>query len=111
MDGRLWSVMTRQYGQRVNLRRGEDRREVNAFFQPVREKKEGETPTPLGVSPRGLYLYLGPAEEALDGVTALEWAGRSFWVLRHRAVMIGEECLYQWAVAQEADEVREYGAE
>lgn len=105
MDGRLWSVMTKQYGQRVTLCREDEARAVNAFFQPVREKQAGEVPTPLGVSPRGLYLYLGPAEESLAGVDALEWNGKRFFILRHRAVMVGEEILYQWAVARESDEV------
>lgn len=111
MDGGLWSVMTQQYGQRVTLHDASGEREVKAFFQPVREKKAGEVPTALGISPRGLYLYLGPAEESLEGVSALEWESKRFFVLRHREVTVGERCLYQWAVAQEADEVSTYGAE
>lgn len=105
MDGRLWNIMTEQYGQRVKLR-GEEDREVRAFFQPIREKKPGESPSPLGVGPEGLYLYLGPAGENLEGVTQVLWEGRAFEVLRHRAALIGDEVFYQWALCRELDEVR-----
>lgn len=104
MDSRLWESMTEQYGQRVTLR-GEEDREVRAFFQPIKEHKPGENPSPLGVGPQGLYLYLGPAGEDLEGVTELFWEGRAFEVLRRRAVPVGDEVFYQWALCRELDEV------
>lgn len=105
MDGRLWQAILEGYGQRVTLHNGEDR-EVRAFFQPIKEHKPGESPSPLGVGPEGLYLYLGPAGENLEGVTELSWDGRAFEVLRQRAVLIGEQVMYRWALCRELDEVR-----
>ncbi|MDE6107229.1 MAG: hypothetical protein K2F83_00955 [Oscillospiraceae bacterium] len=97
--------MLEGYGQRVTLR-GEEDREVRAFFQPIKEHKPGESPSPLGVGPEGLYLYLGPAGESLEGVAEVLWDGRAFEVLRHRAVPVGEQVMYRWALCRELDEVR-----
>ena len=104
MDSGLWDRMLEQYGQKVKLR-GEEDREVRAFFQSVREKKPGESPSPLGVGPEGLYLYLGPAGESLDGVAEILWDGRTFEILRRRAVPVGDEVFYRWALCRERDEV------
>ena len=104
MDSGLWERMLEQYGQKVKLR-GEEDREVRAFFQSVREKKPGESPSPLGMGPEGLYLYLGPAEEGLENVTGISWNGRVFEILRQRAVLIGDRVFYQWALCRERDEV------
>ena len=105
MESRLWLRMLEQYGQKVVLHKGEDT-EIRAFFQPVKENKPGESPSPLGVGPQGLYLYLGPAGETLEEVTGITWEGRDFEILRHRAVFVGDEVLYQWALCREMDEVR-----
>ena len=105
MDSRLWELMLEQYGQRVTLRREEGDLETRAFFQSVREKKPGEKPSPRGVGPEGLYLCLGSAGEGLEDVKELLWEGRAFEVLRRRAVHVGGQVLYQWALCRELDEV------
>lgn len=105
MERGLWDKMVRQYGQKVTLRGEEGDREIRAFFQSVREKKPGECPSPLGISPEGLYLYLGPAGESLDGVAEILWDGRTFEVLRSRAVLVGDQIFYRWALCRERDEV------
>jgi hypothetical protein len=106
MAGGLWKAILAQYGQKVTLCRGEETREVRAFFQPVSEKAAGEVPTVLGVAPAGKYLYLGPSEESLENVEELRWAGKSFRVLRYRDFPVGEETAHCWAVAEEMDEVK-----
>lgn len=105
MDSRLWQTMLEQYGQKVTLRGEKEDREVRAFFQSVREKKPGESPSPLGVGPEGLYLYLGPAGESLEDVTGISWDGRDFEILRQRTVLVGDEVFYRWALCWERDEV------
>lgn len=105
MDSRLWQTMLEQYGQKVTLRGEKEDREIRAFFQSVREKKPGERPSPLGVGPEGLYLYLGPAGESLEDVTGICWDGRDFEILRQRAVLVGDEVFYRWALCREKDEV------
>ena len=105
MDSGLWERMLEQYGQKVTLCREKEDREIRAFFQSVREKKPGESPSPLGVGPEGLYLYLGPAGESLENVTGISWDGRFFEILRQRAVLIGDRVFYQWALCRERDEV------
>ena len=106
MEGRLWRQILARYGQKVTLWRGEKESPVRAFFQPVAEKKPEEEPTPLGVAPRGKYLYLGPAEETREEVEELTWEDRAFRVLRHRGAPVGEGIAYQWAVCEVMDEVR-----
>lgn len=105
MDSGLWDRMLEQYGQKVTLRREEGDREIRAFFQSVREKKPGESPSPLGISPEGMYLYLGPAGESLEDVTGISWDGRAFEILRRRAVPVGDGVFYRWALCRERDEV------
>ena len=103
MDGTAWDEILERYGQSVRLRRGSGETAVRAFFQPVREKTAGEEPTPLGIAPRGKYLYLGPAGESLEDVEELEWNGRLFRVLRQREFPVGETVAYRWGVFEEAD--------
>jgi hypothetical protein len=103
MDERVWKDILERYGQRVSLWRESGEREIKAFFQPVRERAAGEEPTPLGVAPRGKYLYLGPAEESLENVERLGWNGRSFHILRWREVPAGEGIAYLWGLLEEMD--------
>ena len=105
MESRLWQTMLEAYGQQVTLKRGNGEKELRAFFQPVREKSPGQEPTPLGVAPAGKRLYLGPAQEDLEGVEELIWEGRAVRLLRRREVPVGEETFYQWALFEQWDEV------
>lgn len=104
MDGG-WKGILARYGQKVTLLQGEARTQVRAFFQPVDQKAPGQAPTPLGVAPRGQWLYLGPAEAPLDEVTGLRWEGRTFRLLRQRGFPVGDALVYRWAIAEEEDEV------
>lgn len=107
MAYRLWESVLARYGQKVLLRAGAEERQVRAFFQAVTEKAPGERPTPLGLAPVGKWIYLGPAGESLENVEELRWGGRRFRILRRRAIPVGEETLYQWALAEEMDEVEQ----
>jgi len=102
---RCWKEVLARYGQKVTLLRGEERTEVRAFFQPVAERSPGEVPTPIGVAPEGKWLYLGPTDEELGGVTGLEWNGKRFRLTRHRGFPVGNTIAYFWALAEEEDEV------
>lgn len=104
MAYRLWSGILRAYGQSVTLRRPAGETALRAFFQPIEEKAPGSAPTALGIAPAGKWLYLGPAEEDLEDVEELLWAGRSFRILRHRLYEAADEPVYRWAVAEERDE-------
>lgn len=105
MGEREWKDILARYGQKVTLCRGEERREIRAFLQPVEEKEPGRVPTPLGVAPAGKWLYLGPPEEGLEKVDKLLWEGRVFEVLRDREFPVGDAVLYRWGVLVRADEV------
>ena len=102
MMERAWQTVLERYGQTVELGRGEERHTVKAFFQPVEEKRPGAEPTPLGVAPRGKYLYLGPAEETLEGVEVLRWKGRAFVPLRQREMELGDRMVNRWGLFAES---------
>ena len=85
MMERAWQTVLERYGQTVELGRGEERHTVKACFQPVEEK----------------YLYLGPAEETLEGVEVLRWKGRAFVPLRQREMELGDRMVYRWGLFAE----------
>ena len=103
MDERAWAGLMERYGQQVTLYRAAGEARVRAFFQPVREKGDGEVPSPVGRYPAGKYLYLGPAGENLEDVERLEWNGRKFRFIRVRDVPVGTGTAYRWAMAEELD--------
>lgn len=107
MLSETWNGLVEQFGQTVTLCRGGEEKDVQAFFQPVKEKTAGTIPTALGTAPAGKWLYLGRAEEELEDVTALVWRKRRFRLIRRREYAIGQETVYRWAVAEETDEERE----
>ena len=76
-------------------RKGIRGRDFSSLWRP------GAEPTPLGVAPRGKYLYLGPAEETLEGVEVLRWKGRAFVPLRQREMELGDRMVYRWGLFAE----------
>ena len=100
----LWEQVLEGYGQWVSLSREGGETRVKALFQPGEEKREGETPSPLGMAPVGRYLYLGPAGESLEDVREVGWNGRAFRLVRRREYWVGREKVYWWGLLEERDE-------
>ena len=74
------------------------------FFQPVRSKSwqylEGNY-SPLGEVPRGQYVYIGPADQALETGDTLTVSQKDYMVRRCEPVFYGEEIAYYWAMCVE----------
>ena len=92
------------YGTAVTLCRGDREFEIRAFFQPVRSKSwaylDGEY-SPLGEIPRGQYVYIGPADQALETGDTLTVSQKDYMVRRCEPVFYGEEIAYYWAMCVE----------
>ena len=97
----LFNEALRTYGQPVALTRPGGVTAVTACVQPVTSKdpaRSWDYPTPPGLADKGRYLYIGPPEETLDGVTGLTWQGRSFTVTRAETWYLGETPHHVWAL-------------
>jgi hypothetical protein len=79
---RMVSKILNAYGTAMTLNRGGTEYAVRAFFQPVRSKSwqylEGNY-SPLGEIPRGQYVYIGPADQALETGDTLTVSERTTW--------------------------------
>ena len=106
MMGREWSAILARYGQSVTVYPSSDADPVGlkAFLQPVLEKGEGqECPSPLGLRREDRFLYLGPADTALNaGVSRVEWDGQSYDVQSAHPVGAGVTH-HWWAVLRPCD--------
>lgn len=104
MMDREWKAILARHGQNVTLVNGSARRGVRAFLQPVPDKGEGQTPSPLGLRREDRYLYLGPAEEPLTvGETVVEWRGNAYEVTTAHPVGTPDPH-HWWAVLRPREE-------
>lgn len=72
---------------------------LRAFFQPMRDKGTVQTaPSPLGEVKQDRFLYLGPAETALDDTACVEVQGEVYRVESAHPVCVGETLSHWWAV-------------
>lgn len=82
-----------------------------AHIQPIRYKTklylEGDF-TEIGVNKNDVYLYLGPAGHDLtllsDDARIIDGEGRLYKIDRSEQVMLGDKCIYIWAVIRKTTE-------
>ena len=103
--------MLERYGQTVALHPEGEALDIpiRAFLQPVLRKNESwfqRQAAPLGREERELYLYLGPADLALDrlGDGYIEGLGKKFDVQAAEAVFVGTEVSHWWALLSPREE-------
>lgn len=99
----------RRYGRPAAVHRGTTVQVGPAMVQPLLDKTEQWSPSPLGRRRRDRFLYLGEPGLALDGLGEdgyVEWEAAAYDVEAAHPVLLGSETLYWWAVltAREADE-------
>ncbi|MBM6926228.1 hypothetical protein [Pseudoflavonifractor phocaeensis] len=100
-----WRSVLTKYGQNVTLH-PEDGEEVTckAFLQPLRETGSDwfqRLPTPLGMSRRDRWIYLGDPDHPLDSLGEEGWIGwrnQRFTLRSVQPVCVGEETLYWWGL-------------
>ena len=92
--------LLRQYGMEVRVA-GQD---LRALFQPVTGKLERlalQAPGPLGLEPRGRYIYIGPLEPRLQEDMVLTVAGKDYTVRSVRQITGENGPVYCWAMCVE----------
>jgi len=97
----LFNEALHTYGQPVTLTRPGGVTTVIACMQPVTDRNPAQAwdhPVPPGLLDKGRYLYIGPPEETLSGVTKVTWQGRSFEVIRAETWYLGEMPHHMWAL-------------
>ena len=90
-----------RYGQQVRVYTKNDPEGVilHAFVQPMREKgTEQSVPSPLGQVMQDRFVYLGPADRALDENSRVELDGEHFLVQAAHPIRMGRCTTHWWAV-------------
>lgn len=107
MKGQFSRILAR-YGRPATVHRGTAVQVGPAMVQPLLDKTEQWSPSPLGRRRNDRFLYLGEPGLALDGLGEdgyVEWDGAAYDVEAAHPVAAGGETLYWWAVltAREAE--------
>ncbi len=99
-------------GRKVTLTDGAKTESCKALIQPLRYKNKmylDGVNTPIGYNSQGHYLYIGPANHDLTGITdSSTWIasdGIKFKVDRSEKVYFGNQVLYIWAIIKTIVEV------
>lgn len=96
-----FEAVLRKHGKPAAVCRGGETRVGPAMVQPLLEKNEKWTPTPLGRKRQDRFLCLAAPELDMDGLRGddwVEWDGRRYDVTTAQSVELGGRRLYWWAV-------------
>jgi len=99
---RMVEKILRCYGQEIRIPRLE--REVYGFLQTVRGKGRNvvlKEAGPLGMAPKGTYVFIGPAEPELQQEDLLEVGGKRFVLRQVEQVWGTSGPAYQWGMCVE----------
>lgn len=103
-----------QYGREAELHSedGWNSGKFRCFIQPLRYKNKmylDGVNTPIGYNSQGHYLYIGPANHDLTGITdSSTWIASDsikYKVDRSEKVYFGNQVLYIWAIIKTIVEV------
>ena len=99
MEREFARILSR-YGRNVTVYDGAaQEKQVRAIFQPMRDKgTEQSVPSPLGQVKQDRFLYLGPAETALDEWCRVAVEEEVYRVETAQPVYVGEAVSHWWAV-------------
>lgn len=99
---RMIDAILAGYGSPVTILYADGaRKQTRAFVQPVTEKGwQGiqKTMLPLGQSPVGRFVYIGPAEQKLKEEDAVVYDGKTFEVRRAETLEVAGQALYIWGL-------------
>ena len=85
------------WGTELILEKAGEQYAVKAFLQEHRSKSQEYTQQdygPLGERPRGIYLYIGPAEPAAEEKDLVRYGEKILEFRRAEPVMLGSSVLY-----------------
>lgn len=98
---REFARILNRYGQIVRVYNKKEAKSVTlrAFVQPMRERGTEQTvPSPLGQVKQDRFVYLGPAETALDENCRVELGSEQFRVHAAHPIRVGDRVSHWWAV-------------
>lgn len=101
MMEREFAYILARYGQNVRVYTPgvPEGKALRAFFQPMRERGTVQTvPSPLGQVKQDRFLYLGPAQTALDENSRVEVDGELYRVDNAQPIYVGGRLSHWWAV-------------
>lgn len=112
MAPELCARLLARWGRDVTLLYGEngETRTVRAVIQPVLTRREDwrqEVPSPLGAVRQDQFLYFGPADAGLDGVTVLSCGDTDYELQAAQPVPLDGAASHWWAVLRVRDEEAE----
>jgi len=97
-------TLLEKYGTSLTIVGEGTEKTVRGFFRAVNSKSwqsmESEA-TLLGEISRGQYVYLGPAEAAVQEGDTLRLGGKEYLFRRVEKYRYGEESLYRWGMCVE----------
>ncbi len=94
-------AILRSFGDTLDIVHGETSTTVRAFLQPVTSKSWQNMEhmfSDLGRIERGQYLYLGPADKAVEQGDLLRCQDRDYLVRKAERISVADLGLYQWAL-------------
>lgn len=101
---KLVGSLLKQCGVTMTVTRASGEESVKGIFQPVRSKSFQSMvslDTPLGEVPRGQYVYIGPAEVAVEDGDTLQVGGTYYIFRRVEPFYCGEDIVYLWGLCVE----------
>ena len=96
--------MLRQYGTPMVLVQGEQQTQIRAFLQETRSKSIHGTQRefiPLGAVPKGIYVYIGPAQPVAEAGDLIQYQNKLLELRRAEPMMVGEAVAYCWGLCVE----------
>lgn len=91
----------KQYGTGMELTGASGTVTVKGFLQPVRSKSVQNMvsqDTPLGEVSRGQYVYIGPADVAVQEGDTLQVEQMQYLFRRVERFCVGEDAIYLWGL-------------
>ena len=96
--------MIRKFGNSMHLVQSGNAKPIRAFLQESRSKSKDSAYREfslLGEIPKGVYVYIGPAEPEAQVGDVLLWQQRQFQLRRVEMITVGDQKLYCWGLCVE----------
>lgn len=101
-----------RYGTDMELTGASGTVTVKGFLQPVRSKSIQNMitqNTPLGEVSRGQYVYIGPADVAVQEGDTLQAEQAQYLFRRVERFFVGEDAIYLWGLCVEKGGIDAWG--
>lgn len=101
---RMMETIISSYGQQLTLIQNGMHSTFRAFFQPARSKTWQNMHlemSPLGITPRGQYVYIGPVTPEVNRGDILLVLGKRYRIQRSEVFQDQHGPIYRWGLCME----------